>query len=179
MDLTPHVLKGMCVVLASERWNVTTSSLSFFSKWGHRRKMALSSTCNTTLWEDAELSKCHWETEEAGTSLGSRQQCSRLLLYPEIHFSWHWARTERWGKNNFFLKKKNPQNKTKKYLNKANQQTPPQTVPKRVLTEAVRCLSGIDVYSDYSDYFEDQFPWYNSVFMSHLSGSVPLKIQLH
>lgn len=137
MDLTPHVLKGMCVVLASERWNVTTSSLSFFSKWGHRRKMALSSTCNTTLWEDAELSKCHWETEEAGTSLGSRQQCSRLLLYPEIHFSWHWARTERWGKNNFFLKKKNPQNKTKKYLNKA---TP---APKLSPNESLQKLSGV------------------------------------
>lgn len=118
MDLTQHVLKGVCVVLTSECWNVMTGSLSFFSKWGHRRKKASSSACNTTLWEDAELSKYHWETGEAGTSLGSRQRCSRLLLYPEIHFSWHWVRIERWGKNNFFLKK-NPQNKTKKYLNKA------------------------------------------------------------
>lgn len=175
MDLTQHVLKGACVVLTSERWNVMTSSLSFFSKWGHRRKKASSSACNTTLWEDAELSKCHWETGEAGTSLGSRQRCSRLLLYPEIHFSWHWVRIERWGKNNFFLKKI-PQNKTKKYLNKAKN---PQTVPKPVLTEAVRRLSGTDVYSDCSSYFEDQFPWYNSIFISHLSGSIPLRIQLH
>lgn len=44
------------------------------------------------------------------------------------------------------------------------QSNPPKTVPKSVLTEAVRCLSGIDVYSDYSDYFEDQFPGYNSIF---------------
>lgn len=113
MDLTQHVLKGACVVLTSERWNVMTSSLSFFSKWGHRRKKASSSACNTTLWEDAELSKCHWETGEAGTSLGSRQRCSRLLLYPEIHFSWHCVRIERWGKNNFFLKKKSPKQNQK------------------------------------------------------------------
>lgn len=55
----------------------------------------------------------------------------------------------------------------------------PQTVPKCVFTESVRCLSRIDVYFDYSDYFEDRFPWYNSIFISHLPGSIPLKIQLH
>lgn len=30
--------------------------------------------------------------------------------------------------------------------------------PKPILPEAGRCLSGFHIYSDYSDYFEDQFP---------------------
>lgn len=140
MDLTQHVLKGVCVVLTSECWNVMTRNLSFFSKWGHRRKKAPSSACNTTLWEDAGLSKCQWETGEAGTSLGSRQWCSKLILYPEIHFSWHWARTERWGKNNFFLEKKNPQNKTKKYLNKANSLPPNRSCQVFVRNLCLFCL---------------------------------------
>lgn len=55
------------------------------------------------------------------------------------------------GKNIFFLKKFPEQNQ------KMPQQSNP--LPKPVLTETVRCLSGIDVYSYYSDCFEDQFPY--------------------
>lgn len=96
-------------------------------------------------------------TERLGgrSQLGVQAVMQQVVTLPEIHISWHWARTERWGKNIFFSLK-NSQNKTKKCLKKA---TPSPALSKPVLREAVRCLSGIDVYSYYSDYFEDQFPY--------------------
>lgn len=112
-----------------------TSSLSFCRKWGHRRKKASSSAWNTSL-RACRIKEMPLRDWEAGTSLGSRQWWNRILLYPEIHFSWHWARTERWGKNNLFLKK-NPLNKQReKCLNKA---IPPKLSPNLSLQK----LSGV------------------------------------
>lgn len=130
-----------------------TSSLSSFNKWGHRRKKA-SSACDTTLWEDAELGKCHWETGRQEPAWGPGSDAAGC------YFTWNshllaLSQDRKMGKE-YFFSLKNSQNKTKKCLKKA---TPSPALSKPVLREAVRCLSGIDVYSYYSDYFEDQFPY--------------------